>query len=159
MRRSDRQRWAACRTLAELGEVTAAWVLGDVRETPDHPGPDAETLEHAAVVAGVNRAGFVTLGQQSGESRAGSPWEAYLYGVMSAGTAARLAGCLADERLGIVPVPASARRYHLHWYRDRCHPEMIAVLERSRWLWVSDLTPGRDDLLWPALARFARVRP
>lgn len=78
-RQEDRSRreatadlWAEASTLAELGELTARWLEG---ELAFHPGgydvPDEETTELVPALAVLNRAGFVTWGSQPGEEGTG----------------------------------------------------------------------------------------
>ena len=60
--------WRTARSLAELGELTALWLLGEV---PTHPGqpdaPDEETMRIRDPLVRFNRAGFVTEFSQPGE--------------------------------------------------------------------------------------------
>lgn len=66
----DRPRWAAARTLAHLGELTAQWLEGRIASQPGYYGPvdvdedDAPGL--TATLAALNRAGYVTTGSQAG---------------------------------------------------------------------------------------------
>lgn len=64
----DRKLWHRASTLAELAELTAGWLEGSIRHNPGYPGngPDPETAGISAVLAKVNRAGFLTDGSQPG---------------------------------------------------------------------------------------------
>lgn len=64
----DAGRWAEAETLAELGEFTAQWLEGRIGF---HPGylastPAEETRELVPVLAGLNRAGYLTDFSQPG---------------------------------------------------------------------------------------------
>ena len=63
----DAGRWASARTLADVGELTALFLEGEIGQTPSHLGPpDTETDPLAGVLAAANRAGFVTHHSQPG---------------------------------------------------------------------------------------------
>jgi len=79
MNRADRQAWNWCRTLADLGEMTARWLEGDTASQPDYApgcGPDPETAPLIAVLAAANRAGYLTASSQPGcrETSGGTSW-------------------------------------------------------------------------------------
>ncbi len=55
------QRWAQARTLGDLGEMTARWVLGEVDVVPGQDcEPDPETAEIADYLVALNLLGLVT---------------------------------------------------------------------------------------------------
>src|ERR1700689_96809 len=84
MNRHDRQAWRTCRTLAEVGQMTARWLRGDVTEAPGHCGPpEPETIPHIEVLRAVNFSGFVTENSQSADSSEGQSWEAYVSGFIA----------------------------------------------------------------------------
>lgn len=58
--RADRRAWASARTLADVGELTARWIEGDVKWYPCYGDFDAEDASLIPVLARLNRAGFVT---------------------------------------------------------------------------------------------------
>ncbi len=69
MSRTDRRAWKQARTLAELGELTARWLEGDIASQPGYMpncGPDPETAELIPTLAKLNRAGYVTECSQPG---------------------------------------------------------------------------------------------
>ena len=69
MSRPDRRAWKQARTLAELGELTARWLEGDIASQPGYEpncGPDPETTELIPSLARLNRAGYVTDCSQPG---------------------------------------------------------------------------------------------
>jgi hypothetical protein len=69
MNPADARRWAGAASLADLGELTALWLEGEIGDTPTNFGPPAEeTAELVQVLAAVNRAGFVTDCSQPGMS-------------------------------------------------------------------------------------------
>lgn len=67
-KRADKRRWRDAITLAELGELTAQWLQGDLRYLPgyDADAPDEETAPLIPTLAAVNRAGYVTNCSQPG---------------------------------------------------------------------------------------------
>lgn len=70
MKKADRLRWAAARTLRDVGELTALWLEGELASQPGYManrGPDPETRELVPVLAALNRAGWVTDVSQPGE--------------------------------------------------------------------------------------------
>jgi hypothetical protein len=70
---ADARRWASATSLADLGELTALWLEGELGQAPMNFGPPAEeTAELTQVLAAVNRAGFVTDCSQPGMNR---PWQ------------------------------------------------------------------------------------
>ncbi|WP_069874514.1 ATP-binding protein [Streptomyces malaysiensis] len=80
MSRADRARWRSARSLADLGQLVAAWLEGDIASQPGYApnyGPDPETAHLIDILAAVNRAGYVTDCSQPGlvdehwEQRAG----------------------------------------------------------------------------------------
>ncbi|MGW0904989.1 DUF6919 domain-containing protein [Streptomyces sp. NPDC002853] len=67
--RADRRLWAAAQSFAELGELMARWLEGDLSVWPGYApgyGPDDETSELIPVLAAANRAGFLTDQSQPG---------------------------------------------------------------------------------------------
>jgi len=140
MSRADRKRWAATRTLPDVGEVMALWLEGEVKSWPGYApdcGPDEETTELIPTLAALNRAGFVTISSQPGLAPTrgwdGRMWEqrAAVEGFAdrctadSLGAAAEDAGMLVIRRYtrrrvfgrfrsgaGAVPVTASGARVH-----------------------------------------------
>jgi hypothetical protein len=74
----DADRWMSAASLAELGELTALWLEGEIGQTPMNYGPPAEeTTELVPFLVAVNRAGFVTDCSQPGMSK---PWQGSILG-------------------------------------------------------------------------------
>ncbi|MFJ3183870.1 DUF6919 domain-containing protein [Streptomyces sp. NPDC086796] len=68
-RRLDR-RWKTAETLADLGDLMALWLEGEISSCPGYApgyGPDDETRELIPTLAAACRAGYVTIGSQPGE--------------------------------------------------------------------------------------------
>lgn len=69
MNRTDRLRWASARTVADLGDLMALWLEGDIKSRPGYKancGPADETTNLIPVLAACNRAGYITDGSQPG---------------------------------------------------------------------------------------------
>ncbi|WP_331736883.1 hypothetical protein OG426_55575 (plasmid) [Streptomyces canus] len=69
MNRSERKQWKAARTLTDLGQLTAAWWEGTVRNLPGHRAnhrPHPTLSLHTPVLATANRAGFLIPAAQVG---------------------------------------------------------------------------------------------
>ncbi|MFD5588796.1 DUF6919 domain-containing protein [Streptomyces sp. NPDC127063] len=67
-RRLDRQ-WKTAATLADLGDLMALWLKGEIASWPGYApgyGPDEETHELIPTLAAANRAGYVTIASQPG---------------------------------------------------------------------------------------------
>ncbi|MFG2298461.1 DUF6919 domain-containing protein [Streptomyces sp. NPDC048603] len=79
--RADRRRWRAAVTFADLTELTASWLEGDIRSHPGrmpNHGPDDEMQPLSAQMAAANRAGFLTDSFQPGHDAPdydGNLWE------------------------------------------------------------------------------------
>ncbi len=186
MNREDRKRWASARTLADLGELTALWLGGEIGETPTYLGPpNDETSCIAVVLSAANRAGYVTETSQPGY-RDGSDCaqRAGVSGFADDVTADRLAR--AASASGLVCYVRRARRWRsLHaaavcvtleygrpftrfgsWLSRRfiagewsghCHPTAVDALCDAWQVTLIDPEWGRNSVLWPMLAGFARI--
>jgi hypothetical protein len=186
MTADDAARWQAARTLADLGELTALWADGDIRWTPVHPEPDEETRPLLGLLATVNRAGFVTEVSQPGEPRdeQGSAQRAAIAGFASGATFTCLMAAAADADLIITAARATSERWgpcvaitldcgeEFTWfggaqsrsdleyaYGRWCHSSAVEALCRAWQITLIDPEWGRNDALWPALARFAEAVP
>lgn len=74
--------WRDARSLADLGELMARFLEGAIDEAPTFVGrPDPETDPLVAVLAQVNRAGYVTTCSQPVDPRLGLT--AFVVGVCS----------------------------------------------------------------------------
>jgi len=157
MNRTERNLWASARTLPDLAELTAQWLEGRIKSQPGYAdgwGPDEETLPHVPVLAAANRAGFLTCNSQSADGRL----EAWVTGFVSDEALARL-----RVACGWSSLILSGRRGREHF--GDCHSRLSARAIRleypgdclaEAWLvTIVDPEPGRNDLLWPALAKFA----
>ncbi len=123
--KSDLAAWQSARTLADLGELTARWIEGDLASQPGYCGPsDIEDPALVPFLAALNRAGFVTTGSQIGESGPGydgAYWQqrAAVEGFASERTA--LALIRAAAACGLISVsypPASMSRWRYRYDRS-----------------------------------------
>jgi hypothetical protein len=164
MSKADRTRWRTARSLADVGELTAAWLHGEIRQTPTHSGPPQdETIPYIDVLAAVNRAGFVTDNSQAAVSDEWGECEAWVSGLVSEETLARVLAALAGTPL--VTVGARGRdklgngsrgawRDTIGSTGDRC-PRAVREICAAWRITITDPEPGRNDRLWPALSAFA----
>jgi hypothetical protein len=80
MSKADKRLWAEARTLADVGELTAQWLEGRIESQPGYCGPSDvdDPGRLVPLLAGLNRAGFVTTGSQEafdGPGYDGAHWE------------------------------------------------------------------------------------
>ncbi|MEU3620089.1 hypothetical protein ABZ725_48600 [Streptomyces sp. NPDC006872] len=69
MSRADRRRWKSAKTVADLGELMARWLEGEIAFRPGYQprfGPDEETEHLVPTLAALCRAGYVTAQSQYG---------------------------------------------------------------------------------------------
>jgi len=121
MSRADRREWEQACTLAELGELTARWLEGDIASQPgcmSNLGPDSETTELIPTLAACNRAGYVTVDSQPGEAPGlgydGRLWSqrAAVSGFADDATAARILAAVEDTgQLVIIAHDTPPRRW------------------------------------------------
>jgi hypothetical protein len=183
MKPADVAQWQAARTLADLGEVTARFLEGEIGETPSHLGPPvAETTPLIPVLAAVNRAGFVTHQSQPGVApgRGGSAQRANVSGFASDATFSRLMTLVAGAELVITAARGLAEDWQPsvvvtivdgapytrdggseragdleYYYAEYCHPDAIKALCEAWQVTFIDPVWGRNDQLWPLLQKFA----
>ncbi|MFJ3533807.1 MULTISPECIES: DUF6919 domain-containing protein [unclassified Streptomyces] len=75
MSRADRRRWKSARTVADLGELMALWLEGEIASRPGYQprfGPDEETEHLVASLAALCRAGYITTCSQPGSAGTGA---------------------------------------------------------------------------------------
>jgi hypothetical protein len=174
MSRRDREAWASAKGLADLGCLTAAWLEGRLRQTPTHGGPPfAETRPYLDVLTACNRAGFVTDGSQAGASDGWGECRADVSGLTSDEGLVRLRAAVAQTPLILLTrrgrrracePPAgwpaikgavwASRRDISFFYGEHC-PAATAEVRAAWHVTICDPAYGRNDILWPALARFA----
>ncbi|MFH9983364.1 DUF6919 domain-containing protein [Streptomyces sp. NPDC017179] len=79
--RADRRRWRSARSVADLGELMALWLEGEIASRPGYQprfGPDEETEHLVPTLAALCRAGYVTTCSQPGFAGTGADglwWE------------------------------------------------------------------------------------
>ncbi|MBL8776737.1 MAG: hypothetical protein JNK12_12415 [Acidimicrobiales bacterium] len=171
--RGEDDAWAAARSLADVGELTARWLEGRILAHPGCwlSGPDDETGALAPVLAACNRAGFVTTNSQPG----GPGQRPYLTGLAPAEIAERVWAALLPTRLVVLTYPPGAEggfpRIPVHLSHgtnggglggphqspagvfDGCvGDEALAELRQAWTVEIIDPQWGDDDLLWAALA-------
>lgn len=181
----DAARWRSARTLADLAELTAQWLEGTVDSRYGYywrPAP--ETTPLIGVLAAANRAGFLTDDSQPGVPRdeQGNAQRAAVTGYATTDTLCKLCRHIADAGLILLAhtpaseghvqaatvtvtleedysyttygghVPREVLRDH---YGEGFHPEALDALFGAWQVTLIDPEWGRNDVLWPALQRFA----
>jgi hypothetical protein len=148
MTRADRLAWATAESFADVCELTARWLEGDVGSQPGYrpeDGPADETRELVPVLAAACRAGYLTRDSQPGKVHTGLTGyqvaqHAYVYGfaqddvLQRLQTGAESAGlwvCYgkADRRLYDVD-PTGRRQSRRRTVRD-LRPDLGTVLPRK----------------------------
>jgi hypothetical protein len=158
----DRGRWYSARTLAELGELVAQWLEGQIATLTGNranTGPDEETTGLIPALAQLNRLGYVTTSSQpgwpapSGRQRAaveGFADDATLRWLASVvdGTGFKLihhaVGVAGSLRPGVAATEASdgtpctefGRQLDETWIAaifPDCHPDVLALLALNDW--------------------------
>jgi hypothetical protein len=183
--RADRKAWQSARTFADLCELTARWIEGDLGEQPGYYGPtDIDDAEMVPVLAALNRAGCMTIQSQAGES--GENWQqcAAVEGFADATAARRIAGIAETGWMTVVvhePPRWSQWRFRrgaevtAQWISGRpgtafgtgfprrflngeygmCDRDAVRELCDAWQVAVIGPEPGRRSLLWAVLSVFA----
>jgi len=187
-RPDDVEQWAAARTLADLGELTARWLEGSLGYQPAFEGerPSASEPRVPALIA-ANRAGFVTHYSQSGlaldEGR--GQQRAVVCGFGAEETMHRIGRALLGTDLVALVYPPGGRLDGLQipvsvsgglvgtwagaempvadiveYFGGDCHRLAVEALCASWQATLFDPHWGRDDLLWDRLRAVAdEARP
>lgn len=69
MSRTDRRAWSSATTFAQLGELMARWLTGEIASRPGYApnfGPDDESSDLVPTLAALCRAGYITTQSQPG---------------------------------------------------------------------------------------------
>ena len=179
---ADKAVWRTAASLADVAALTAQWLTGELRGQPGYCGPvdvdepDAPGMTDALIAC--NRAGMLTCGSQAGFGGTdvdGAHWQQLAaVDALIRGTDLPLLHA-AVEGTGIT-VDASgdgqAVTFRQHractWFGRRrrdladdwtgyglCLPDAITELKQACPVVLYDPEPGRNDRLWPALARAA----
>lgn len=120
--RAQTRLWRSARTLADLGDLTARWLAGEITHVPGYSGgPDEETASIRQVLIDLNRAGLVTHGSQPGESDATGWWaqraavEGFIEADSDIADALVTAGAERDDIVVIVRGATRWRTNYRHW--------------------------------------------
>lgn len=159
--------WANARTLAEVAELVARWLAGEIAFQPGYSGPvdvdeDLAPGMTAALIA-VNRAGFLTdqsQGAISAEVAAAKGYlerHAYVAGVA---TQAAWPLVIATRAKGLRLAAAYWSESHIrHWWTGYgvCHRDAVREILAAKRVRIYDPELGRNDRLWPALLAAAQT--
>ena len=110
----DRGRWARAQSLAELGELTALWLEERIVAHPSYGDLAPETFSLVALLALLNRAGFVTTSSQPGSREHIGYGPAHwaqrpaIEGITDTVTASRLCAAATAAGLHLTTAPATA---------------------------------------------------
>ena len=171
---SAHEAWREARTLAEVAELTALWLEGQLNYHPAYGnGPDNETAPLVAALAAFNRAGFLTEFSQPGEAGSWGAQRAAVSGFCDEGVADLLYEVSTTSDLIVLcfragalfhgqqaPVTRDSEGIAATWagapsdveYLDTCYghagPQLVEMLSACWQVTVIDAQWGRDDLLW-----------
>lgn len=170
--------WREARDFSQLCELGARFLEGELPCFPGWGAPevDQETDALVPLLAAANRAGFLTLASQRGAPA--SPGadgrterrRAFVCGFAAEGTAQTLEQLSADGELEVaregrdltlglrgqepfLVVGADAAARELEIFAEYIHADALSALRNARYVCLADGTWGRDDRLWPKLAR------
>lgn len=114
---SDLSPWSSCRTLADLGMVTARWLKGELSYFPGHNNPEEPPLDESKdliqILVSLNHHGYVTTNSQPGQSmtRDGNAQRAFVRGYCTEDTFKKIDAALYGTELVALPRPPGM--YHL----------------------------------------------
>ncbi len=162
--------------VADLGELAAKWLTGEITYQPAYDGdrPDEETNHFAQVLAEVNRAGYFTYFSQPGVALTdGYGQRAAVAGWCNEDFLATLKAVAYGTPVCVISIPpASASEAQIvvtmdagdeyTWigqayqpddgnYSNDLHPTAVSTLHASWQVHIFDPEWGRDDLLWRVL--------
>ena len=170
--------WRDARSIADLGQNMALWLEGRLPGWPGYDGPFGQEEENGArhlvpTLIAANRAGFVTVGSQPGETGNGYRQRASVDGVVH-DHSPLLSRLLALQGQGLTVTRGWPKQQHViteqdgepfttfggwRWRRDNVHYVWRGVGHRALRelrdhgvvVHIYDPTWGRDNQLWPAL--------
>lgn len=177
--------WRNARTIADVGQVMAHWLTGEVRGWSGHDdGVDSETLPLLPTLVALNRAGFVTTNSQpgyAGVGYGGAHWrqKAWVEGVIDARSpllnrvvrtaqAAGLTVLRGNRHSGVTPLTDRngeltaaisgklPRNYLARQWSCLDRHAIRELRDHGAAINIVDPVWGRDDRLWPALANAIR---
>lgn len=169
--------WELARTLADLGDLTALWLEGEITYLPGYGNdrPDPETTQIMTALVAMNRAGFWTDCSQPGTEEQ----RAYVSGFCTEDTANAIRAATIDTELIVLAAPALLDRWTdvpitrdggVEWTWGGCHsgaaagdyaehlPNAVEAITESHYVEVIDPRWGRNDLLWDVLVSGLRDR-
>lgn len=175
----DARFWGEAATLADVGVLMARWLEGDISYQPGYgaAGPDSESDGLVALLAGINRAGFVTTCSQPGEVDGDWVQRAAVEGFCSEATVERLTEAILETDLIAlfwppravghcyqIPVSREGRRQNTwvgvpqdaenieRYYSGDLSPDGVSALLGAFQVTILDPRWGRNDLLWPTVS-------
>jgi hypothetical protein len=153
MSMADRRRWRTARTMADLGELMALWLEGEIESRPGYQpryGPDPETKHLVPTLAALCRAGYVTTQSQPGVVGTGHDglWWEQRAGVELVVTDPAAVQRLVDAAAGLIV------RINDHRGRGGVQEEPVTVTTRDGepvTAFGGRYTPADMDLQWSGL--------
>ncbi len=177
------ERWYNARSLADIGRLTALFLDEHLGQAPSYGGlPGREIASLIAALIACNRAGFVTGNSQPGVpiDAYGSGQRAWVSGFASSDVLAQLRAAATGRGLMITIARAGEDNpgpfitvtldygEELTWagggqsrseledhYGRLCHPDAVRAFCDAWQVNIIDPEWGRNDVLWPALEKFA----
>lgn len=173
--------WSKARSLADLGEMTARWLLGRVPNHPCQEGPPAlETNKIRPSLVRLNRSGWVTDFSQPAEPyQDGCAQRACVSGFCEEGLARTIATLMLRTELlalafppnggGGYQIPITIDDYHpFTWlglfdpqyafdpFAETLHHDARRALQRAWYIIVIDPVWGRQRYLWQQVEKVMR---
>lgn len=174
--------WREARTLRDLGELTASYLLGGLNYHPCYGGPpDQETAAISGVLAECNRHGFVTDFSQPGVplDEQGCGQRAAVTGYAVEVTAMQVAALTVHTDLVVLAFPpgvdrgcqipvtvsefypscwigASSGLEELECFAQACQGAALSALGQAWYVCAFDPQWGREAYLWDHLVRALR---
>ena len=179
---AGQHRWQSARSLGDLAELTALWLEGKIGSQPAYAGrgPADETRPLVTALAGLCRAGYMTVNSQPALPRdaRGFQQRAAVHGFAAPEAARRVADAAAAAGLAVIavspavrldprdvlvvtrrggaavtsfgPLPARVIRSTVTGW-GLCHREAVAALCGAWQVTVADPQWDRPCLLWQSL--------
>lgn len=176
--KSKAKNWRTARSLADMGELTVLWLLGQLPHPGGYESPDEETMRIQDALVRLNRGGFVTEFSQPGEKlKNGFAQRAAVSGFCSEAVARKLAALTLCSDLIVIAyppnelvrqlwgymIPITVEDYHPFTWSGRygdpresmrgLSRQALKILRDSWYVVMIDPRWGREKYLWQKALR------